>query len=218
MPVSKALSPGRKIPRPFAAKRSALSHECQPSDSALQLPSSPHTPCTSPASLTPLRSGSQLRGPLICQASAVQQPQPSLALGVCSAPRRRDLSVTRVSSSRLFSSPTPVSPMPWIKFSLLRYLVWCGFYILAGPQLRPQNRQLLHSCDDMGASRDVGALPADSPTTQSSKGGPTGAPELENGAPSSALRPLVSAVLWEESPMPAACVRGRGSAYNPRRP
>lgn len=132
--------------------------------------------------------------------------RPSLAPGVCSAPRRHDLSVTRVSSFRLFSPPTPVSPMPWIKFSLLRYLVWCGFYVLAGPQLRPQNRQLLHSCDDVGASRDMGALPADSPTTHSSKGGPTRAPELENGAPSSALCPLVSAVLWEESPMPAACV------------
>ncbi|KAM7233955.1 hypothetical protein CapIbe_016091 [Capra ibex] len=32
------------------------------------------------------------------------------------------------------------------------------------------------------------------------------APKLENGAPSSALHPLVSAVLWEESPMAAACV------------
>ena len=200
-PVPKARPPGWKIPRPFAAKRSALSHECCPSGSALRLPSSPHTPCTSPASPTPLRSGSQLCGPPICQASAIQQPRPlPWPRGV------RDLSVTHVSSFRLFSPPTPVSPMPWIKFSLLRYLVWCGFYVLAGPQLRPHNRQLLHSCDDVGASRDMGALPADSPTTQTSEGGLTRAPWLENGVPSSVPHPLVSTVLWEESPTPAACV------------
>lgn len=46
----------------------------------------------------------------------------------------------------------------------------------------------------------MGALPADSPTTQSSEGGPTGAPWLENGVPSSVPHPLVSAVLWEEGP------------------
>lgn len=203
-PVPKARPPGWKIPRPFAAKSLmsvALSHECCPSGSALRLPSSPHTPCTSPASPTPLRSGSQLCGPPICQASAIQQPRPlPWPRGV------RDLSVTHVSSFRLFSPPTPVSPMPWIKFSLLRYLMWCGFYVLAGPQLRPHNRQLLHSCDDVGASRDMGALPADSPTTQTSEGGLTRAPWLENGVPSSVPHPLVSTVLWEESPTPAACV------------
>lgn len=174
-----ALSPGRKILRPFDAKRSALSHECCPSDSALQLPSSPHTPCTSPASPTPPRSGSQLRGPSSAKPLPFQQPDLFPRSGGVSAPCRRDLSVTRVSSFSPFPVPsTPVSPVPWVKFSLLRYLVWCGFYVLAGPQLRSQNRQLLHSCDGVGASRDVGALPARFPNH----------PELEEGRASPQAR------------------------------
>lgn len=205
VPVPKALSPGRKIPRPFAAKRSALSHECRPSDSALLLPSSPHTPCTSPApahsSETWLPAPWAPHLPSLCRSAA---PTSSLAPG-CVVPHAGVTSLLPACPPFAFSVLQHLCHQCPGLNSLLRYLVWCGFYVLAGPQRRSQNRQLPTAVTTWGHPGTWGhCLPAPQPPRAPREGRPS--PQARVGAPSSALHPLVSAVLWEESPMAAACV------------
>ena len=127
-------------------------------------------------------------GPSSAKPLPFSSPDLFLGPGVCSAPRRRDLSATRVSSFRLFSPSTPVSPVPWVKFSVeIPRVVW--FLRSGWPPTKITEQTAAHSCDDMGASRDVGALPAGSPTTQSSEGGPTEPPSSRMGPPAQPCTP-----------------------------